>query len=290
MTYYYRKNLFGDIVEIYDDENQLAASYTYDAWGNFTVGTNVDNIANVNPFRYRGYYYDWKTRYYYLQTRYYDAEVGRFLNADSIAYLDPETINGCNLYAYCLDNPVMYVDPSGHFLVSALIIGGIIGAAVGFGVAAYIDYSDDGSLFNGSVAWYDYVGSVVLLGAVGATLGALATTSITATIPTGLGVVQTTAGTTAVVVTSTATVTIAGAQVAAVAATAILGGTVLFAEHTKNKRRSTHDKHTRRRSGAPEKKDARMKYRKWKRPKGMLIAFLKRLIEFLLDYEEGYEE
>ena len=148
-----------------------------------------------------------------MQTRYYDAEVGRFLNADNIAYLDPETINGCNLYAYCLNNPVMFVDPSGHFLISALIIGGIIGAAVGFGVAAYIDYSDDGSLFNGSVAWYDYLGASVLGGLVGVGLGAFSTLSFTMNIPTGLAVLQTTTGATMVVATGAVAVTVTGADV-----------------------------------------------------------------------------
>lgn len=121
LPYYYRKNLFGDIIEIYDDENQLAASYTYDAWGNFTVGTNVDGIAFVNKFRYRGYYYDSDTGYYYLQTRYYDPQMGRFLNADEIGYLDPETIHGCNLYAYCKNNPIMGIDPMGTFELFTLI-------------------------------------------------------------------------------------------------------------------------------------------------------------------------
>jgi len=112
-AYYYRKNLFGDIVEIYDSSNNLVASYTYDAWGNCTFGANVDNIANVNPFRYRGYYYDWETRYYYLQTRYYDAEVGRFLNADDVKYLNPKMVHGCNLYSYCKNCPVMAIDVMG---------------------------------------------------------------------------------------------------------------------------------------------------------------------------------
>jgi len=74
---------------------------------------NNDGIANVNPFRYRGYYYDWETRYYYLQTRYYDAEVGRFLNADYVKYLNPKIIHGCNLYAYCGNNPVIHTDKKG---------------------------------------------------------------------------------------------------------------------------------------------------------------------------------
>jgi len=134
-AYYYRKNLFGDIVEIYDSSNNLVASYTYDAWSNCTFGANVDNIANVNPFRYRGYYYDWETRYYYLQTRYYDAEVGRFLNADSIEYLDPETIHGCNLYAYSLNNPVVLVDFTGTSFEVTIVEGFMLVVSISFCVA-----------------------------------------------------------------------------------------------------------------------------------------------------------
>ena len=74
--------------------------------------TNI-TLANLNPFRYRGYYFDTETNLYFLQTRYYDPEIGRFITIDDISYLDPETINGLNLYAYCGNNPVMGIDPSG---------------------------------------------------------------------------------------------------------------------------------------------------------------------------------
>ena len=55
-----------------------------------------------------------ETGFYYLQTRYYDPDIGRFISPDSLNYLEPETINGLNLYAYCLNNPVMYSDPGGN--------------------------------------------------------------------------------------------------------------------------------------------------------------------------------
>ena len=103
------------------------AEYSYDAWGKCTIKSNTDNIANINPFRYRGYYYDEEISLYYLNARYYDPEVGRFISADSIDYLAPEIINGINLYAYCNNNPVMYTDPSGRawwqIFVSVFIIG-----------------------------------------------------------------------------------------------------------------------------------------------------------------------
>ena len=128
-VYTYRKNLFGDIIAVYNGTSKVA-EYAYDAYGNCRVITG-SNIGTLNPLRYRGYYFDEDMKLYYLQSRYYDPETGRFINADDVSYLAPETIHGLNLYAYCLNNPVMYVDPSGHVALSAVIIGAIVGAIVG---------------------------------------------------------------------------------------------------------------------------------------------------------------
>ena len=111
--YIYRKNAQGDITHILDYCENVVAEYAYDAWGNCKVIKDTDGIAEVNPFRYRSYYYDVETRLYYLQTRYYDPETGRFISQDDVSYLDPNSINGLNLYAYCGNNPVMNVDPTG---------------------------------------------------------------------------------------------------------------------------------------------------------------------------------
>ena len=118
--YFYLRDGQGNIIAIVDSAGSVVVQYYYDAWGNHKVVdekgdeiTSSTHIGNVNPFRYRGYYYDTETGLYFLQTRYYDPEVGRFLNRDSVQYADPETINGLNLYAYCLNNPVEYVDPEG---------------------------------------------------------------------------------------------------------------------------------------------------------------------------------
>ena len=119
-------------------------------------------------------------------------------------------------------------DPSGHFAISALIIGAIIGAAVGFGTAAYIDYQDDGEIFNGSVKWYDYLGATVLGGAIGAGLGAFAGMSFSATLPTGFAMAQTSAGTMALVATGSITLTVTGAQI--LGAAGVLGATYMFAK------------------------------------------------------------
>ena len=92
---------------------------------------NASMIAELNPFRYRSYYYDTETGFYFLQTRYYDPEIGRFMTIDDISYLDPESVNGLNLYAYCLNNPVMHADPSGCFVLTTFLITIAIGALIG---------------------------------------------------------------------------------------------------------------------------------------------------------------
>ncbi|MDD4292021.1 MAG: RHS repeat-associated core domain-containing protein [Clostridia bacterium] len=118
--YYYRKNSFGDIAEIYNSSNTLVGSYTYDAWGNCTIGTNIGSIASINPYRYRGYYWDSDLSLYYLQSRYYDPTVGRFINADSVKCLTPNRVSGLNLFAYCENNSIMYTDNRGEGLLGLL--------------------------------------------------------------------------------------------------------------------------------------------------------------------------
>ncbi len=118
--YFYRKDAQGNIVAILDRDGNIVVKYIYDCWGNHAVIdangqdiVNMQHIGNLNPFRYRSYYYDTETGLYYLQTRYYDPELGRFISQDSIEYADYESVNGLNLYAYCGNNPVNNIDPMG---------------------------------------------------------------------------------------------------------------------------------------------------------------------------------
>ena len=134
--YYYRRNVQGDVIAIYDKYGSRKAEYAYDAFGNCTVlYAGLADLANNNPIRYRGYYYDKETNLYYLNSRYYNPEWRRFISPDDTSYLDPETPNGLNLYAYCYNDPVNYVDPSGHsaFLVaiSILAVAGLITTGIG---------------------------------------------------------------------------------------------------------------------------------------------------------------
>ena len=119
--YFCRKDVQGNIIALLDANGKVVVQYVYDAWGNHAVLdsngndlTSSSHIGNRNPFRYRGYFYDVETGLYYLQTRYYDPEVGRFLNMDDVSYADPEQFHGLNLYAYCANDPVNNVDPTGH--------------------------------------------------------------------------------------------------------------------------------------------------------------------------------
>ncbi len=149
--------------------------YKYDAWGN-VITEVIDEahagIAELNPFRYRSYYYDRETNLYYLNTRYYDPETGRFISQDDVSYLDPEHINGLNLYAYCGNNPVMNVDPNGQSLIAILIIlavATIIGAVVG-GIVAYDNGARGVELFGwimlGAAIGLAAGGALIALGAV----------------------------------------------------------------------------------------------------------------------------
>ncbi len=122
--YIYKKNLQGDIVAIYTAAGVLVASYTYDPWGkvlavkdaNGTVNNSATFIGNINPFRYRGYYYDVETGLYYLQSRYYDPEAGRFINADAMKFLNTfGSLHGVNLFAYCNNDPINKYDSTGYF-------------------------------------------------------------------------------------------------------------------------------------------------------------------------------
>ena len=137
--YFYRKNLQGDVTHIYDTNGTLKAKYVYDAWGNHKITTDIDGIGTLNPIRYRGYYYDTETGLYYLEARYYDPETGRFISQDEIDFIVPNHLTGLNLFAYCNNNPIMFVDYTGHSVTAILIglgiatlVGGIIGGVVGY--------------------------------------------------------------------------------------------------------------------------------------------------------------
>ena len=188
-TYYFDKNTLGDIIAIRDENGNVVASYKYDAWGNHTVQNeyggidySTTSIGNINPFRYRGYYYDTETGFYYLQTRYYDPTICRFINADNYELVSQlASVPGqLNMYAYCGNNPVMLTDETGEFAISLTVLGLIIGATIGAtagGIIAYNVASASGAMGWELFGWtaLGIVGGGVIGGAIGAGVGALIT-------------------------------------------------------------------------------------------------------------------
>ena len=122
VQYWYQKNMQGDVVRILNASGAEVVSYAYDAWGKVlsVSGSLSSTVGAANPFRYRGYYYDTETGWYYLNTRYYDPNIGRFLSPDTILGANGGLL-GYNLYAYCNNNPVMFSDPSGNSIVVSTI-------------------------------------------------------------------------------------------------------------------------------------------------------------------------
>ena len=111
-TYYYRLNLQGDVIALVNTDGSTEAIYEYDAWG-YPLYTSATTMSSINPLRYRGYYYDTETGWYYLQSRYYDPAVRRFINADSYAGTG-QSFLGYNMFAYCENSPIAKADPNGQ--------------------------------------------------------------------------------------------------------------------------------------------------------------------------------
>ena len=116
-NYYFRKNFRNDVLAILNASGEVVVEYSYDPWGNILAvnGSLASTLGADNPFRYRGYYYDTESCFYYLNSRYYDAKVCRYLNADSVIAGVGGSVQGYNLFAYSFNNPVNMSDSSGQW-------------------------------------------------------------------------------------------------------------------------------------------------------------------------------
>ena len=164
-VYYYVLNAQGDVVRIVDGSRNVVASYSYDPWGKLLSSSGT--FADINPLRYRGYYYDAETGFYYLQSRYYDPEIGRFINADSYASTDATGLLSTNMFAYCENDPVNKSDPDGE--VAHLAIGAVVGAIANVGFS-YLNHMIAGESYGLKEAALDALS--------GAASGALAASGV----------------------------------------------------------------------------------------------------------------
>ena len=153
-TYYYITNLQGDVTQLIDSTGKEAASYSYDPYGKVMSARGA--MAETNPLRYRGYYYDADTELYYLQSRYYDANVCRFINADSYSSTGTGLI-GYNMFSYCNNDPVKNADSTGNILISTLILIG--SAAVGVICAGYTAYKEYKAGYQTADIIFDSIGN-----------------------------------------------------------------------------------------------------------------------------------
>ena len=125
-VYSYVHNLQGDVVGIVDSAGSLVVEYKYDAWGKpilvRTLTTAYEALAELNPFRYRGYVYDEDTGLYYLRSRYYAFEKNRFINSDDedILLEEQDHLNQHNLILYCLNDSINNTDDDGYFALHLL--------------------------------------------------------------------------------------------------------------------------------------------------------------------------
>ena len=144
--YFYVRDYLQNILGIVDQNGKLVVKYKYDAYGNSKgiEDTSGCNLGTRNPFRYKGYYYDDDTEMYYCKSRFYVPKWRRWLNSDSINYLEPQNITCLNLFAYCNNNPVMYVDENGNMpkwlkitLIASIAAIAIASMVATCGMAAY---------------------------------------------------------------------------------------------------------------------------------------------------------
>ena len=171
--YFYITNLQGDVIGLVDSTGAIQVQYTYDAWGNILSisGAKADTLGTLNPLRYRGYVYDNETGLYYVSSRYYDPEIGRWINADSVIAGIGENVLGYNMFAYCFNNPVNMSDPTGNWpkwLSGALnVVGGALQVAAGAALGATVGWTGFGAvaagflIVNGTATAAQGVGQIV---------------------------------------------------------------------------------------------------------------------------------
>ena len=144
-AYYFEKNAQGDIERIFNSEGAFICSYLYDAFGNIISISGDEDVARLNPYRYRSYFYDEETGFYYLNSRYYDPTVRRFINADEIEFMGLSgSAASYNLFAYCENNPIRYNDPNGNIFKynTSFNVSGTFESSVTYNPNQWVSYKE----------------------------------------------------------------------------------------------------------------------------------------------------
>ena len=184
VPYAYVKSLQGDIVAILDENGNTVVSYGYDAWGAplWCTGELAETLGKVQPFRYRGYVFDEETGLYYLRSRYYNAQWGRFVNADAEIAVEAKLWDA-KLFLYCANNPVRYTDDGGNSFWDvladcgkALLVAAVVVAVVAVVIAAtgggggFALAAAGGEIISGAAVADAAMTTAVAAGATGASL------------------------------------------------------------------------------------------------------------------------
>lgn len=193
-TYFYVRDTLENVLGIVDSTGNLVVQYAYNAWGkNLGItGTLATTIGAYNPIRYKGYHFDSDTGMYYCHTRYYVPDWCRWLCVDNAMFLDVESINGCNLFAYCANSPINRIDASGTFdwrklltglsiafavvigVIATVSSGGILGAAVAGAAFGFATSATSNVIEQSKLKGWDNIdyGEVFKEGGIGAAIGA----------------------------------------------------------------------------------------------------------------------
>lgn len=158
--YFYVRDFLQNITGIIDNSGKFVVKYNCSVYGNVSVIQDTNGLASINPFLYKGYYFDKESGMFYCHTRYYVPGWCRWLNTDHIAYIRPKNANQMNLFAYCQNDPVNKVDPTGSFWIAAiLLISTAIGATIG-SVKAYKKAKKEGKKGK-DLAWQTIKGALI---------------------------------------------------------------------------------------------------------------------------------
>ncbi len=128
-TLYYHVNHLGSSSVITDDTGNTKETIDYHPFGTYRIRQDLDPSFPDTNYTFTGQEDDDGTGLYNYNARLYDPELGRFISADSMVP-EPGNLQAFNRYSYCVNNPLVYTDPSGHFAWFAVVVGAIIGALV----------------------------------------------------------------------------------------------------------------------------------------------------------------